>query len=207
MILKNRISWGSHRENSVFGYEASIAEDTSCHEFFKPNPLFIWLEANHLNDSLFKALDKFCPLYPLVSYYGQPSIWLSPPPSGAGNTVGIIIGRDSSNRLRIIGSNFINNPAGSINVPTKSFFDTYDSLGGSSLAISRLIENEISSRMTEDNFKRAKEIEDEAFKFRTMPIYILVIDDGSTYLGMDVALVTASRRPSDMSYEYAGEII
>ena len=197
--------WITHRDNSVFGYEMSIVEDPSCQEFLKSDPLFMWLDANKLNSSLFDVLAKLCPLHPVNSYYGQTSLWLSPPPSGSCNTVGIIIGKDATNCIRIIGTNFMNNPARSINKPNQSVFEVYDSLGNNSSEISQLIENEISSRMTSHELKISKIIEDEAYKYRTMPVYILVIDGIKSYFAIEVALVTGDY-PSDMSYEFAGEI-
>jgi hypothetical protein len=197
--------WITRKEDSVFGYEMSIAEDPSCHTFIKPNPLFVWLNANKLNTALFDVLAKLCPLYPVVSNRGHTSIWLSPPPSGSGNTVGIIIGRDKSNQLRIIGTNFMNCPASSINSPSECVFEAFDALGDSALAIYRLIENEISARMTSNELKISEQIEEEAYKYRTMSIYLLVIDGENSYFAIDTALVLGDH-PSDMSFEYAGEL-
>lgn len=205
-IQNNKSSWMVHGDNSVFGYEMSIAEDVSFDSFLSPNPLFIWLHKNKLNKKLFEALDTFCPLYPVTSYYSQISLWLAPPPSGSGNTVGIIIGKDKSNRPRIIGTNFMNNPARSINTPNESVFEAFDALGGNTSAIYRLIENEISARMTSEEVAISKIIEHEAYKYRTMPIYILVIDGDKSYFSIDTAVVTGDF-PSDMDYEFAGEIL
>lgn len=198
--------WVTHRNNSIFGYEMSIVEDLSCHQYLYPNPLFSWLDANKLNNVLFDVLAKLCPLHPVVSYYGQPSLWLAPPPSGSGNTVGIIIGRDKSNRLRIIGTNFMNNPTRSFNRPSECVFESFDSLGGQVLAIYRLIENEIGARMTLDEVNISELIESEAYKYRTMAIYILVIDENKSYFGIETAVVTGDY-PSDMTYEFAGELL
>jgi hypothetical protein len=60
--------------------------------------------------------------------------------------------------------------------------------------------------MTSDEVKDSKRVEIEASKYRTMPIYILVIDGENSYLGIDTAVVTGDY-PSDMSYEFAGEIL
>lgn len=197
--------WITHRQNSVFGHEISIAEDPSYQLFTPSDPLFVWINANKLNTTLLNVLAKLCPLHPVVSYRGDISLWLSPPPSGSDNTVGIIIGRDKSNRLRIIGTNFMNSPTRSINTPSECVFEAFDALGGNALAIYRLIENEISARMTSAEVSASKIIEHEAYKYRTMSIYILVIDGDKSYFGIDTAVVTGDY-PSDMSYEFAGEL-
>lgn len=202
----NQSPWITQRERHIFGYELSIAEDHTCHSFMKPHPLFAWIHANKLNATLFDVLAKLCPLHPVISYRGQTALWLSNPPSGSGNTVGIIIGRDKSNRLRIIGTNFMNSPTRSSARPTQCIFDAYDSLSDNDLKIYRLIENEISARMTSNEIKIAAAIEHEAFKYRTMPIYILVIDGEHSYLAIDTAMVSGNY-PSDMSYEFAGELV
>ena len=49
-------------------------------------------------------------------------------------------------------------------------------------------------------------IEHDAKKYRTMPIYILVLDDLTAHIGMEIAYVDGDY-PSDMSIEFAGEII
>ena len=201
------LSWESLGDNSVFGHEMSIAADPSCHGFFPPNPLFTWLQANKQEALLFKALDRLCSLFPLVGDNNLPSLYLSPPPSGANNTVGIVIGRDANGAIRAAGTNIMSNPARSINTTSPDFFSTYDAMAENTLSQSRLIENEISSRMTDGNLERSKEIEDEAFKFRTMPIYILVIDGEHSLIGMDVALAYPSRRPTNLSREFTGEIL
>jgi hypothetical protein len=204
---KTITSWSSHGKNSVFGYEMSIAADPTCHGFLPPNPLFTWLKVNNLNNHLYKALDLLCPLFPVNCYPDQPSIWLSPPPSGAGNSVGIIIVRDNHNCLKMYGTNFMSDPTRAVNTPNPHLLNALNLMAGNSMGTSRLIEDEISAQMTSGNYERAKEIESEAFKFRTMSVYILVIDGAKTYMGMDVAIATAARRPSDMSYEFAGEIV
>lgn len=203
---KTSSPWTTHRNNSVFGYEMSLVEDRSSHWPLIPDPLFNWLDKNNLTKTLLGVLEKLCPLHPVVSYKGYVSLWLSPPPSGAGNTVGIIIGRDKSSRLRIIGTNFMNNPTKLSNRPSECVFEAFDALGGQELAIYRLITNEIGARMTSEEVKISNIIEREACKYRTMPIYILVIDGDKSYFGIDTAVVTGDY-PSDMSYEFAGELL
>jgi hypothetical protein len=202
---KTTSPWITHRNNNVFGYEMSIVEDPICRSFSTPHPLFIWLDANKLNSVLFDVLAKLCPLHPVVSYKGYVSLWLSPPPSGSDNAVGIIIGRDKSKHLRIIGTNFMAKPTGS-NRPSECVFEAFDALDGNPLAIYRLITNEIHARMTSEEVKISRIIENEAYKYRTMPIYILVIDGEKSYFGIDTAVVTGDY-PSDMSYEFAGELL
>lgn len=204
--VKTLSPWKTHRNNSIFGYEMSIAEDQSCHQYLTPDPLFTWLNANKLNSVLFDVLEKLCPLYPVVSYYNQTSMWFAPPPSGSGNTVGIIIGRDKSNRLRIIGTNFMNRPGRSTNTPHECVFEAFDTHTGNALAIYKLIQNEISARMTSVEVATSKIIGHEAYKYRTMPIYILVIDGDRSYFAIDTAVISGDY-PSDMSYEFAGEIL
>lgn len=199
--------WITHRDNSVFGLEMRIAEEANYSNIPEPNPLFVWLNENNLNSDLFKALDKLCPLHPVVSYNGNTSLWLSPPPSGSGNTVGIIIGKDISGQLRIIGTNFMNNPDRRFTCkPSKNIFEDFDAIFNSPLSIYNLIENEINSRMTSEVVAISKIIEREAFKYRTMPIYILLIDGDKSYFAIDTAVVSGDY-PSDMSYEFAGEVV
>jgi hypothetical protein len=200
-------SWMSFGDNSQFGNEIAIAANPDVYLPSQPIPLFTWLRQNKLNADLYKALDMLCPLFPLTAYGDIPSIWASPPPSGASNTVGVIFGRDNLNQLRIIGTNFMSDPANSINSPTLSLFEAFDLLSNNSLQQSRLIENEISSRMTDEEFDAAKEIEEQAFAFRVMPVYLMAIDGDNTYLAMGLAKAYPLTRTSNMNIEFAGEIL
>ena len=200
-------SWKSFGDNSQFGHEIAIAANPDIYLPSQPIPLFTWLRQNKLNADLYIALDTLCPLFPLTAYGDIPSIWVSPPPSGASNTVGIIFGRDNLNQLRVIGTNFMSDPANSINSPTPSLFEAFDLLSNNSLQQSRLIENEISSRMTDEEFETAKEIEEQAFVFRVMPVYLMAIDGDSTYIAIGLAKAYPLCRPSNMNIEFAGEIL
>lgn len=204
--------WITHRDNSAFGYEMSIAEDKTCHSYKTPHPLFSWIDKNGMNTKLFEVLATFCPLHPLISYHGETSVWLSPP-YGIGNVVGIICGRDENNNIRIIGSNSIFSPNNLINKQSQyvinsshAIFNQYDLIKNNTQDVIRLISSEIYSRMDSVELARSARAEDEAYKFSTVPIHILVIDGQESFIAIDTAVVTGNN-PSNLSLEFTGEIL
>jgi hypothetical protein len=202
---KSSSPWIAHQTGSIFGYELSIAKDQSVHDYWKPDPLFLWVHSNNVEDILFRALIKLAPLHPVVSYQGDTSVWVSPPPSGSGNTVGIIIGKDKFGTIRLIGTNLMSTPGNSSGLPEQNIFDSFD-LIEYELAKSIFIQKQIGLRMTSDEVCNSRIIEREARKYRTMAIYILAITDGGNLFAIDTAAVDGNY-PSDMSKEFAGKIL
>lgn len=197
-------SWADRPDQHVFGLELSIAKDTSFQYNPPANKVFKWIHKNGAESLLFKALDKFAPLHPTISYHGCPSMWYSAPPSGSSNVVGIIIGKSNQGILRVIGTNFMTVPERSNDAPNPNLFQRFDSLKNGS--INDFIQKEIALRMTSRDERLSETVEHNAKKYRTMPIYILVLDDLTALIAMDIAYVDGDY-PSDMSVEFAGEII
>jgi len=202
---KSSSPWITHQAGSIFGYELSIAKDQSVHDYWKPDPFFSWIHANNAEDILFRALIKLAPLHPVVSYQGDTSIWVSPPPSGSGNTVGIIIGKDKLGGIRLIGSNLISTPDNSRGLPDENIFDSF-ALKEYWRDKNNFIQEQIGLRMTSDEARISIVVEKEAQKYRTMAIYILAITDSGNYFAIDTAVVDGNY-PSDMSNEFVGEIL
>jgi hypothetical protein len=202
---KSSSPWITHQTGSTFGYELSIAKDHSVHEYWKPDPFFSWIHANNAEDILFRALIKLAPLHPVVSYQGDTSIWVSPPPSGSGNTVGIIIGKDKLGTIRLIGTNLMSTPNNSSGLPEPNIFSSFN-LIKNGLDKSFFIQKQIGLRMTSDEVINSKVVDREARKYRTMAIYVLAIADDANYFAIDTAVVDGNY-PSDMRKEFVGEIL
>ena len=197
-------SWSEYPERHVFGLELSLAKDNSFEPYPPAHDLFQWIHKNGAETLLYKALDQFAPLQPTISYRGLVSMWYSAPMSGSGNTVGIIIGKDDHGELRVIGTNFMSAPKAAPGMPNPNLFQYFDSLKRD-LDKSEFIQQEIALRMTPFDIRRSKIIEHDGYKFRTMPIYILVFDDYTSLVASEIAYVDGDH-PSNMSLEFVGDI-
>jgi len=198
-------SWAEYPEQHSFGYELSLAKDNSFEPYPPAHDLFQWIHKNGAENQLFNALDQLAPLHPTISYNGYVSMWYSAPPSGSSNTVGIIIGKTPQGELRGIGTNFMRAPWSAPGMPNPNLFQSYDSLTRD-LERSEFIQKEIALRMTSSDLRNSKIIEQSADKHRTMPIYILVLDEATSLIACDIACVDGDH-PSNMSLEFVGDIL
>jgi len=199
--------WKKLKTDSIFGYELDIAQDKSCHIFFKPHPIFEWISKNNAEDKLFKALDKLCPLKPLESHRGEPGLYLSAPQSGLDSAVFIVIGKDSSNKLRVIGCNWINPSFLTFKAhqQLKNIYSVYDQLQND-VEREELIRSEVFRSMTTIELGLLNKFKEEAFKYGTAVVVIMVVDNSNRLFAIDTALVKTVSS-GDFSQEFVGEII
>jgi hypothetical protein len=172
---------------------------------FKPTPLYAWIHENAASEAFFNGLAKLAPLFPVVGYNGVVSSWVSPPPSGQGNVVLIVMGKDSNNIVRVVGSNRLSLQRNSVRhlLSAPDFFAKYDK--NSEYEQQNLIRNVIGSGLTTCDSDILKELERYCEFFNTMPIYIHILDGESPLFGCGPAVVEGFRQ-ADFSYEFTGEI-
>ena len=96
-------------------------------------------------------------------------------------------------------------PGNSRGLPEQNIFESFD-LINHEYSKSIFIQKQIGLRMTSDEVGKSRVIEREARKYRTMAIDILAITDGGNLFAIDTAAVDGNY-PSDMSREFAGEIL
>jgi hypothetical protein len=185
--------------------ELSLANDPIDLPIYKSRPEFQWIDKYNAGDLLFKGLTKFAPLYPVIAYKGEISSWLSPPPSGSGNTVLLILGKNKKGMVRLVGTNYLNMPQCNNNFTAINFFEDYDK-ATSRTEKESLIYNMISSQMTWDDLRIAKQVTHQAEVVRTMPIALLVLDGEKSYMAFSPAVVCGNY-PSNMSLEFMGEVL
>ena len=199
----SKSAWLDHNFENLFLNELSFAEDPINGSHNKPLEVFEWIHRNKAKRLLFKSLAEFAPLFPLPSYHNEISSWLSPSPSGIGNVVFIIIGKDPTGKLRSVGGNYFNSDAWGES-PQGNFWEN----------LSRC-ENDhdqyhlISSTMgfykkNHDQFQ-INETERICDIACTMPIYILVLDKDKVCMAITPAVVKGCC-PADCSYEKISEV-
>ncbi len=190
---------------NLFRDEIQLAVEDSDIMGFKPRPQFVWIHKNDATELLFKALSKFAPLFAVNGYQGQVCSWFSPPPSGLGNVICIVMGRDAVGRVRLVGGNWFTTPHDqkSTQLSASEFFARYD------ISKRRVqqeeVMNAVISSMTPTNFIVAREVEMQCELFHTMPIYLTVLNGPTALFAVAPAIVEGART-ADFSYEFFGEV-
>ena len=199
--------WLDHRNHNLFLDEISFVEDP-VPDLYQPNETFVWICKNKAKGLLFKALAEFAPLFPVYSYHNEISTWLSPPPSGVGNAVFIVIGKDRSGKLRAAGGNYFNNNFKGCFIDdrcTDNFWNDYDKCKSQTEKY-HLIDDVISFHQKSSNKRDISETEFIADLVCTMPIYLLVLENNNGHMAITPAVVKGCD-PADFSYEKLVEIV
>ena len=199
--------WLDHRNHNLFLDEISFVEDP-VPDLYQPNETFVWICKNKAKGLLFKALAEFAPLFPVHSYHNEISTWLSPPPSGVGNAVFIVIGKDRSGKLRAAGGNYFNSNFKGCFIDdrcTDNFWNDYDKCKSQTEKY-HLIDDVISFHQKSSNKRDISETEFIADLVCTMPIYLLVLENNNGHMAITPAVVKGCD-PADFSYEKLVEIV
>ena len=206
MIVTNKISpWLDSTCNNLYRRELVLAEENLGFPGFKPAPLYAWIHASGASDHFFKGLAKLAPLFPVVGYNNVVSSWVSPPPSGQGNVVMVVMGRDANNKVRLVGSNFLNLPREPARhlLSAPDFFTKYDT--SSRYEQRNLVRDAIASGQATFDSDIVRELERYCEFFHAMPIYITLLEDGGNLFACGPAVVEGLA-PADFAYEVFGEV-
>lgn len=202
---KTQSPWITERIHHLFDYELSIAKDNSADPYWKPHPFFTWALTNNAEHILLDALAQCCPVFPVIGYKGVPFIYLTPPPSGSINAVVyVVIGYDSTGKLRAVGCNY--ESMYRIKQPSADFFGGFDLLSRKDDK-AEYIKTEVYSRMTSNDVRRLEQMQYESRKYGTMPVVLVALDKKS---GPHFAIDTAVIKPwgsCDSTYEFSGEVL
>jgi len=175
--------------------------------YFQPLPLFKRINDLGGEKLLFRGLGRLAPMLPLIGYNGDIAIWTSPPPSGLGNTIFIVMGHDCNNQLRLVGGNWFTDPKqrpGTV-LTNNNFFTLFDQ--NSQRQQMQLVKDVIEFSTRSIDLKYLQEIRATCEHFHTMPIYIVVLENNlGQSLFQACPAVIEGVRPSNMSFEFFGEI-
>ena len=86
--------WLDKSKQNLFRDEFQIAKENLPYSAYKPMPIYNWIYRNRGVDIFFQALARYAPMFPVAAYRGQIASWISPPPSGLGNVIFIVIGHN-----------------------------------------------------------------------------------------------------------------
>ena len=205
--------WLDPTHSSQFSDQFKLIEDIKIQQeieswgpYFEPLEIFKWIDKNNGVDKLYKALAKFAPMYPVVAYKGKVASWISPPPSGSGNVVCIVLGRDKTRKLRVCGTNICFKPwvTSATELSAMEFFEQYD------LATTDRAKEELLSKVFSIAYRQiGKEniccVTRRCDIYNTMPIFITVLTSKGSISQVTEAVIQGDY-PADFSYEFTGEI-
>lgn len=199
--------WYTHQDFCIFGYELSIANDTTVHSFLKPHPFFMWLLKHKAEKLFWDSLAKCCPMLPFYGHKNAINTFLSPPPSGAPTATFIVVGHDLTGNLRAVGCNWINPSQGALKQQaSQDFFGIYDQLNTDNQKYNHIC-SEAFNRMTSTERKLLQEVEYECYKYGTMPIVIVALDDELGPLFAISPALIKTHGSCDFSCDFVGEIL
>jgi hypothetical protein len=198
--------WLDKSKFNLFAYEFQLAQEESPSANYKPIEPYRWINKQNGRELFFRGLARLAPMFPSKAYQGQISLWTSPPPSGLGNVIYIVIGHDSKGELRLVGGNYFIEPSTqSVNCAAPiNFFSQYDNVN--KCAKERLVRETVERSISPSDTKLLLDIRCQCEHFHTMGIYITVLTASGALFHAAKAVIEGDR-PADFSYEYFGEIL
>ena len=198
-------SWSDPDKRSDFQYELSIANEPVPIPYLDAHPAFAYIAKKGLEKKLYAALDKLAPLLPVPGFNGTPLLWFSPPPSGSGNRVGLVLVEDAQGNHKFFGSNFIGNLAkptrGAVHPNLFDLFKNCQSYHDTTALIVGVL-----SGIVDIGWRQAIEkMEWEGQRSRTMPIYFAIVTRECTAFYCTSARLEGDFQ-SKMEIEYYGEL-
>lgn len=197
--------WLDPAKNNLFKYEFQLAQENLPGAYFTPLEPYRWIHEHQGEPLFFEGLARYAPMFPVFAYNGQIASWISPPPSGFGNAICMVMGHDKTGMLRLVGGNYFTEPSRQVGEPLMDtdFFAQYDmsdDRGKQSLVLET-----VSKSISPENKSLLHDIRRECEHFHTMAIYITVLTSEGCLFHAAKAVIEGVK-PADFSYEYFGEI-
>lgn len=168
------------------------------------NPAFSWLVAHEAKPWLLNAVNQCTAFKPTPGLDGKPSHWTSPPPCGSDQCIVIVIGMDVKGAVRACASNAVAKPAISEAPLPDNFFEQFDALR-SAATQSKLLHLVVSGAVSKEHMSLVDRVFEEGDRFRTSPIFLVVLDGDKQHLYATTALVQAPQQ-TDSSRQWTGRV-
>jgi hypothetical protein len=218
--MNNRSKYSAHLTHSpwldinkinLFRDELQLAEKElsekdlpgSCVTPLEP---YRWINKHNGRELFFRGLARLAPMFPSFGYQGQIIVWTSPPPSGFGNAIYMVMGHDSKGKLRLAGGNYFSEPSTQsvTSAAPNNFFGEYDKVD--KYEKERLVRETVERSISSSDVQLLLDIRRECEHFHTMGIYITVVTADGVLFHAGKAVIEGNR-PADFSYEHFGEIL
>jgi len=201
---KIKSPWLDVKFESLLNTEFECCRDRKTDPSLRVNRAIDWLCQNGVGPKLRKILAKDAPLLSVNHAFAE--TWISPPPSGAGNTVVVVAGFDQKRELRLVHSNWCQRPQHTCcQTPTRRHF--FEELTSCSTAgdKTRLLQKVLNGSLRGSARKWSAEVHEWCRIFRTMPVHIIVVTDNEPVVATFPAVIHGVRF-CDFSLESAGEV-
>lgn len=197
--------WLDPAKNNLFQYEFQLARENLPFRQFKPMEIYRWIWRQGGEGLLFRGLARLAPMFPLMAYHGEVAVWTSPPPSGLGNAIYLVMGHDKNGLLRLVGGNYFTEPARQSGSPmaSEAFFAHFDL--ASQHDQFQLVKDTVQASIQSHDEDFLLDIRRECEHFHTMAIYITVLTDRGSMFHAGKAVIEGMR-PANFSYELFGEV-
>jgi len=198
--------WLDLKKPNLFRDEFRLAEQNQPGAYFTPLEPYRWIYQHNGEDLFFRGLAKLAPMFPVRAYHGQVAVWTSPPPSGAGNAIYIVMGHDSKGQLRLVGGNYFSEPSPRSEASTApiDFFGQYDK--ANQYEKEWLVRETVEKSISSSDRELLLDIRCQCEHFHTMGIYITVFTADGVLFHAAKAVINGDH-PADFSYEHFGEIL
>jgi hypothetical protein len=197
--------WLDPTKTNLFKDEFQLAKENLPAAYFTPLEPYRWIYEHRGVHLFFKGLARYAPMFPVIAYNGQIASWISPPPSGLGNAIYLVMGHDKTGKLRLVGGNYFTEPTLQIGEPLADteFFAQYDISDDRDKQ--RLVLDTVSQSIRSEDKSLLLDIRRECEHFHTMAIYITILTSEGSMFHAAKAVIEGNK-PADFSYELFGEI-
>ena len=197
--------WLDSTKPNLYRDEFQLAKENLPGAYFTPLEPYRWIFQKNGVQLFFRGLAQLAPMFPLRGYHNQISVWTSPPPSGRGNAIYIVMGQDKNSQLRLVGGNYFTEPKSESGSPldNESFFNLYDELNERDKQ--QLVRETVKRSIKTEDASLLSNIDRECEHFHTMAIYITALTANGSLFHAGKAVIEGVN-PADFSYEFFGEI-
>ena len=197
--------WLDPAITNLFKDEFQLAQESLPGAYFTPLEPYRWIQEHRGVPLFFKGLARYAPMFPVFAYNGQVASWISPPPSGFGNAICMVMGYDKTGALRLVGGNYFTEPTHQPckQLTAQDFFARYDQ--ADERCQLNLVLATVSQSIKPDDVFLLHDIRQECEHFHTMAIYITVLTSKGSLFHAAKAVIEGEK-PADFSYEYFGEV-
>ena len=197
--------WLDKSKPNLFRDEFQIAMENLPFPSYRPMPIYNWIYRNKGKKKFFQALARYAPMFPVAAYRGQITSWISPPPSGLGNVIFIVMGHYRGGKLRVVGGNYFTFPTrrSAQVLLSGDFFAQYDA--ADEKRQQDLVRDVVENSMNSSDDDLVGCILSQCEHFHTMPICIVALTKAGPLFHAAKAVIEGVK-PADFSYEYFGEI-
>lgn len=210
--LANDSPWLDTTKPNLFRREFRLIADTKIQPeilkgggYFTPFEIYRWIYDHNGVDIFFKGLARFAPMFALEAYHGRVAIWTSPPTSGLGNAIYMVMGHDKNRQLRLVGGNYFSEAkqrTGSTQTGPE-FFAHFEQADEREQF--QLVKDTLEKSIQDKDETLLLDISRECEHFHTLAIYVAVLTDKGCLFHAGKAVIDGDN-PSDTSFEFLGEI-